>query len=529
MREEFKDIVNLILRDSKNHLHFESEHFVYWFTDCRYYYAGDKVSRDEFQYIKQYAAYSGTLPSIERENRLMMDKAKDDSQQVHHSIDYSHPAYSTNTYSYEKIIRYSKTYDSLEYYNVDTRVKAPIKPNGMKRVIVMTKKNKYFTINSNGYARVLGNRWLSLKNISKFISLSTFEINESVAKIMFKLMVGKDWVIDLKTNNNIYISNSSVRQANSLEHAIELECGARPVNIIKKAFNNNTNSIVNFYKLIKPSKVHEITNFIKNNWSILRGILFGDDGYDLDEYDLDVKLLFLYFLCKDNRVEYSILKDYLNMLLQSGEKINLDISSYSTIKRKHDELSRDILMNIPKKNSRLRVGKVFPDIKSTSKIDIEKIKTVDRLNMESKILHHCVHSYKDKVNSGQCAIYSLCYDGRRYTMEIEAKKKKDNNEEYELSIIQIKGNFNCSPPISMIRVLEEMFDNNKIPPMNIKHIHFQDNVRNKKVIQIGSSILSRVNTHLDVNREYEQVDESNSAIQRSDESLRAIQYEELPF
>lgn len=43
---------------------------------------------------------------------------------------------------------------------------------------------------------------------------------------------------------------------------------------------------------------------------------------------------------------------------------------------------------------------------------------------EGKIQHNCVYSYYDRIKNGNCIIYSLLKDNKRFTIEIIIEKDK---------------------------------------------------------------------------------------------------------
>lgn len=199
-----------------------------------------------------------------------------------------------------------------------------------------------------------------------------------------------------------------------------------------------------------------------------------------------------------------IVKDYIRMSEQEGQKINLNISSARTIKSRHDEISRAIVER-NKDKSRLKVARVYPRIKKAPSMEIELIRSAERLNLESKMLNHCVHSYKSSVNSGKCAIYSLLFGEERYTLEVRANiikptKEDDNSEEkVELIANQLRGKYNCSPPLEMEKYFREMCNehNLKLPEKTItfvenkpKNKESESENKKKEVEQIGEEILS---------------------------------------
>lgn len=501
MTEEKKELVDEILKQFKHDRELETKDFLYWIQEV-YVYNGKEVGREHFIKIKDYAIKHGTLPFIKIQDKI--DKIQDKTKKL--------DAYSlkcreerkytdTGTHSHQRILRYSKKYDNLEMYDYDVRVRATTR-NDSYRILCMPKRSKTFSINDKNYVLIYGNRWLSLKNWSGFAN-NVYFMTPEVVKMMMNLMLGnKDWIKDLEVES-VYISNKNSRKAKSLDHAVELECGSKPPKIIKRFFKNNINDILHFYQFIEPNQIHYITNFIKRNIKNLEKILKTHSYV----HDLPGGIIYLYYLTKDTRLinNKGMVKDYLRMLAQEGGKINLKISSYKNIKAKHDELSDKILKRSRDK-TRLKVAKFYPKIDSIpGAVDVELIKSADRLNIESEILHHCVHSYKTNINSGLCAIYSLVHDEERYTLEVRAvkKNKESEEEEFDFVVSQLKGKYNCSPPVGMKKYIDMMCENHelKLPEGSI---HFQDKVKKKenitpvivngepKIEQIGEAVLDEI-------------------------------------
>ncbi len=504
MNQIKKDIIDKMLKKNPKYRSFETEHFIYWILSESYSYDGYSVSREEFKYAKQYAVAHGTLPSMERDRSMLSKERLElfDKQAKEGYKNSSSPELYNGTHSYENILRYSKTYDSLELYYFRTQVRATFK-NKSSRVIVQKKRSRIFSINNKGYVMVGGKRWLSLKN-KEVLANHYPEIRGEVMKKLLESMIGKDWVNDV--DESILISNKNSRRANSLLEAIELECGAPPAKFLYKFFKNDKNSLIKLYKLIEPNKISDIITFINNNKAIVTKII--NETYD----DKTNMLLFCFFLSKDNRCDKTILFDYFRMAFDSGVKINIKVSSYSTLKRNHDELNRKNLLKLSSKGQRLKVSKDFPNIKSIRGLDVEKIKTVERLNQESAELHHCVHSYKQQINIGDSAIYRLTFDSVPYTLQVRANKVKKNNEkltfeeaiegkfnegEYiiELKLNQLKGRYNSNPPESIKPFLHTICVNNNIIPESVNNLSFKSEIKDKrKVIQIGSKILEKLNS-----------------------------------
>lgn len=392
----------------------------------------------------------------------------------------------TYGYNHQRILRYSKTYDNIELYDFDTNIKSSHK-NNSNRIMVFSKRRKLLSINTKNYVLFNGNRYLSLKNWCGFHLRESYK--EPFVKLLMKAMLGgKEWVMDLSPKDFYLITNKNSRKANSLEEAIELECGARPAKMLLKKFE--THSVIGLYNLIDPNKIHDITNFLKRNRDSVTKLMEGN--YE-EEHRL---LLYYYFLTKDNRCEKHIVIDYLKMLQEEGKKVNLNISSYKTLKRNHDTLSAKILQRNMKKTKkrRLKVSKMYPEIKSLPDMKVEKIKSIKRLDEESAILHHCVHGYDSRINKGECCIYSLVHNNQRYTLQINASKVLEDTDThtnvpkkteygefvYEFKMVQLKGKYNCDAPETIKKSLDLMCDNHNIIPIEKSRIRLRPNVYEEK-------------------------------------------------
>lgn len=525
MNESMKEIIDEFLKNFKYNATYENEHFLYWIKG-EYFYDDYPVTREEFDLIKRHASYNGTLPCFSREERLL-DKTLKEDERAYHTKRINEK---NSTYSREVFLRYSKTYQQLELYNFDINVRANTKLKS-GRVYSMASKKQVFSITSKGYVKFGRKRWLSLKNWYMF-SHSNHLMGVDFSKLLLKSMIGKDWVLNLD-EKSLKISNKNSRKANSLDEAVEIECGAKPAKFIKKIFNNDINSIISFYKIIDPNQIHHITNFVQRNKDNFERMFSYYDNY---MHEKSYFVLILYFLCRDNRCEVSTLKDYFKMLSDSGQKINLNISSYSTIKSRHDEISRKILLKTNKKRgASLGVKKIYPDIKSFPGLEIEKIKTTGRLNGESEMLHHCVHSYKEQIKSGTCAIYSLLYEGKRYTLQVNATAKDNTVEvekrEYNFQLHQLKGVHNSNPPESIKPLLEKMCSDNNFMPLSSSYIYFQKNEKlpenKKEIVQIGEKILDSVDGYGNIKRLYK--DEKQETKFINDETLVRVEAGDFEF
>lgn len=159
------------------------------------------------------------------------------------------------------------------------------------------------------------------------------------------------------------------------------------------------------------------------------------DGATEDEID---------FLNENISMEMKqILEDTVRMIYDIEKYFNLNISSFSKLYERHDQLIYAYLAKANKGSLIIPKDSGFEKLELPKKYEL--IKTTRRLNAESKIQQHCVASYKDKINKGVCVIYSTIYEGDRYTIEIRKKKVRKGKVVFYASQIQGKRNVKVIP------------------------------------------------------------------------------------
>ena len=157
---------------------------------------------------------------------------------------------------------------------------------------------------------------------------------------------------------------------------------------------------------------------------------------------------------KEEVFDEHIVKDYVSMCDQLGEKLNLKIKSYSRLKDEHDRLS--IASTIKDIGGEIKIDKRYKDLKlvSTEKYDIELIDSVEKLMLEGSVMKHCVSSYAHNINNGQCAIYNVRVKDSRHsdgwTLEVNSYEKG------KYRIVQFRGFRNANAPIEVYADLFKM-------------------------------------------------------------------------
>ncbi|MBD5469132.1 MAG: hypothetical protein HDR21_13400 [Lachnospiraceae bacterium] len=139
-----------------------------------------------------------------------------------------------------------------------------------------------------------------------------------------------------------------------------------------------------------------------------------------------------------------VVEDYIDLCHRTKTKINLKHKSAKKLKEEHDNLfyeytKKDVpLIQIPRNTKFKALDRMLP-------IGFEKIKSRKRIILEGMNMHHCVALYAQKINRDKCAIYSLVYKDRRYTIEFGMTGRE--LVKYEIRQIQSMCNRGCSKEV----------------------------------------------------------------------------------
>lgn len=138
------------------------------------------------------------------------------------------------------------------------------------------------------------------------------------------------------------------------------------------------------------------------------------------------------------------IRDYVNMCMETKEKISLRFQSMKKLKEAHNKVTERHYIKGTRKVT-VPKGSKFLTLRRKLPQEFEWIKSRQRLIEETAMQHHCVWSYADRITKDQTAIYSfLDKSGRfsngkedtRYTLEFGLDKKG------RYFIRQIQGKYN---------------------------------------------------------------------------------------
>lgn len=471
------DLIEFLIKNEQLDKFDENEHFYYWFTKR------DRVLKNWFKFVNKDT----------NEEYIYSEDGKDFNlnsfdgiaQFVIHKknfIDIDN--FFNSNLSFDKteyFLRYSKKFKRLEYFYYHHYIALNRKKTNC---FINHKKVKFFSINEKNFVLFYVNnrmpRYVSNKNapfLRPFVSY-----NYPYGKVYDpKINNYENYIYSLNRRllsihqkNNIYndvnftrialtlhnIPNKLMLNANNLDEVLSKITKNRHVpKVLLDKFEKE--QIIYLYNIIEYDEVDKIIKFIYENIEIYnrssenyKNVNGFNNNLTMADIIRDFYLLRFGMIQKnpvdkcfealDNNChrDQFYLNDYIRMNIENNRKLNLKIKSFKRLCNEHDELIRTInLKNMPE----LKVNRKFPNIKSTSNFEVEKILDKKRLFSESEIQKHCVKTYGNMINSGRSCIYSILdiNTGLRFTLEV--CKVSDKNKKVIFYVNQLKGKFNSNP------------------------------------------------------------------------------------
>jgi hypothetical protein len=201
--------------------------------------------------------------------------------------------------------------------------------------------------------------------------------------------------------------------------------------------------IINLYGLPYPAskKLHEIgeTSFPFLSHNPLESIKY------YKEYLINIENINLEWL--GDRDKFSLFYDTLKMARQLDKKVNCSWS-FKRLKREHDNYARVITdICYIYDNRELKISEIYKDFAEFSGYKLAT--QTKELAYIGKKLNHCVATYANNVDNGNCAIF----DFDEYTLEI---RQHWTNGRKELYVGQFRGFSNCNAPYKLEMEVREM-------------------------------------------------------------------------
>ena len=201
-----------------------------------------------------------------------------------------------------------------------------------------------------------------------------------------------------------------------------------PSDMFAKKYKTSKNVSVNFNRRnmnVSYFIIKSINKVDAKSKGILEQISVLPEGF-CPIYDKQPVISFLHQVievrCSAFDVSY-LVDDYIRMCNILKKKIDLSATSVKALQRRHDKLSVESYKRRTPKVTIVKNSK-FKGLNNLLSEDFEWIKTRKRLIEETAMQNNCVWSYAQLINKDVCQIYSVVYDGVRYTVEFGKRKGK---------------------------------------------------------------------------------------------------------
>jgi hypothetical protein len=227
------------------------------------------------------------------------------------------------------------------------------------------------------------------------------------------------------------ISYRHYMNAKSEYEPLERYAGVKIPAVLKKFVY--LHELIDLYKSIKDyNEINKICQFIAANPDIVKEYMFGTgDEQKISLYNLISHMLF------GNGTYNWLIADSIGDCKSLRERaLSLKVTSLKRWQEEHQRRSR---LRMLKGVANIKTADVYRNALEGLEYKYELIDDKERLIQESLEMSHCVATYANKINSGHCGIFSIMYEGNRYTLEVGKVDKY-------LCSIQLKGKFNAIAP-----------------------------------------------------------------------------------
>lgn len=146
--------------------------------------------------------------------------------------------------------------------------------------------------------------------------------------------------------------------------------------------------------------------------------------------------------------QIGLLRDTLKMAKILDKKVNCSWS-IKRLRLEHDNFTKlinDIIFI--GSDRQMKIKPIYSRFQEHSKFQM--IKTTKEIALEGKKQNHCVGTYVNKVESGNCGIYRI----NGFTLELNVRYDKKTNKPL-LTIGQLRGYANCNPPEELSNMISE--------------------------------------------------------------------------
>lgn len=350
-----------------------------------------------------------------------------------------------------QMVKFTEYPECWEFVICTKRIQIVTLHSKKKYVIVIRKEPiSKLTITKTGYARYReGKRccYVSPKSIPRVPISRTFgsinqHVNMHLPNLLFSLQPNNEWVRSVRVTDLFFprpndptksMSGPIFRTFTSYRQFWEYRTGSTYIPNV---------SIRTMLNLKERLTKEEISIFI-NREDVKKALA----DHPFEEFIFGN--LYGWVLGKYTQYPHgSAVADCVRMARVLREPIKLKIKSWAKMLEWHEKLRKRYLL---RDLEDIQVDPVYPTLNANNSYVIEKIDTKERLAKEAIELHHCVNSYTDRINSGDCAIYSILDGKQRYTAEVV-------HENQQFKLRQLRGNCNSNPPPELEEFFTKLLD-----------------------------------------------------------------------
>ena len=199
-------------------------------------------------------------------------------------------------------------------------------------------------------------------------------------------------------------------------------------------------ALIDLYRSLKDyNEINKICQYIAKNPDVVKEYTFG--GNELSLSNLLSHMLF------GNGTYAWLITDSVGDCVSLKERaLSLKVTSLKRWQKEHQRRSK---LRMLKGVSAIKTADIYKNALEGFEYEYELIDDKERLIQESIEMNHCVATYANKINTGGCGIFSIMYEGNRYTLEVGKSSMSDTMNKMmnnPLLCVQLKGKFNTKAP-----------------------------------------------------------------------------------
>jgi len=293
-------------------------------------------------------------------------------------------------------------------------------------------KKRYFPLKRNTHIATLSNTLYVIKQKNRnFAGGVRVYRGEGVDNNIIKILCNLPWL-----PSNLYdVTYRGLVNTNSPEEAIEKQYGVKIPKILKNNFL--LQEMVTMCRLFDEKDFNKICQ-------TLTVVKAPDKLVSLDEVMMKI------WISGSDQATYwndlSLVRDYIQECYRLKIKPSMKMKSRARLETEHRRTTALLMaQGVPE----IKPFDCYKDLLAELPYKNEFITKKKRLIQESVEQSHCVASYAHKINSGACGIYSILYDDKQWTLEL-------NKTDKGFMIAQCKGLRNQSAPIELIEVISKL-------------------------------------------------------------------------